>query len=661
MAVVLSVQAQFNTDRITAIGRNALYFEDYVLSIQYFNQVIRLKPYLSETYQLRAIAKIQLGDLQGALQDCNEAIRLNPFQPGYYYARGYIQNQLGHHDLAEADLNEALHYAPENHTYILLRADTRARLEHYTEALEDISHLLRRDPKSASLHFEQGLILMSSKDTTAARQAFEKTTQLDSQNSAAWSALGLTQVLLNQQDSALISLNNSIRLGSQWAGDYINRGILHYQQHRYREAMADYDRAIELAPKEAQSYYNRGLLRMELGDYNNAKEDLQHALDLDAERQEIHYHLALVATQLRRWREALHELEMLMEAYPTFAPAYHIAIQVAREMHDDKLTYLYRQKMEQLEQQQTKSTKQPNISTQLASAQESHRDNTGEFSSSAAQNQDEANANNRYNSQTRGMVQKNHTQITGERNIALSYYAPQEILRRTTYYHRSTEQVNHQNYLPAPLRFTPQEIALTADIVTMHFEKLSLLSTQIEKELARSGVDAERLAHLYFARAIEFAIVQDYTSAMEDATTALKQLNTIAGETLTEALITFCRANWRYKWLDYERATGQLGAEAPMDFEIMLRDYDQVIKLCPDFSFAYYNKANMLCTQQEFETAIRYYSDAIRIDNEFAEAYFNRGLTYIYLGQNEQGIKDLSKAGELGIYQAYNLITRFNK
>jgi hypothetical protein len=32
-----SVYAQLNTDRITSIGRNALYFEDYVLSIQYFN------------------------------------------------------------------------------------------------------------------------------------------------------------------------------------------------------------------------------------------------------------------------------------------------------------------------------------------------------------------------------------------------------------------------------------------------------------------------------------------------------------------------------------------------------------------------------------------------------------------------------------------------
>ena len=35
----LSLHAQINTDRVMTIGRNALYFEDYVLSIQYFNLI----------------------------------------------------------------------------------------------------------------------------------------------------------------------------------------------------------------------------------------------------------------------------------------------------------------------------------------------------------------------------------------------------------------------------------------------------------------------------------------------------------------------------------------------------------------------------------------------------------------------------------------------
>ena len=119
----------------------------------------------------------------------------------------------------------------------------------------------------------------------------------------------------------------------------------------------------------------------------------------------------------------------------------------------------------------------------------------------------------------------------------------------------------------------------------------------------------------------------------------------------------FCRANWRYKLLEYKRAMGEKMESA--DFEIMMRDYDYIIHKQPDFSFAYYNKANMLCLQQDFKAAISYYTQAIAADSDFAEAYFNRGLTYIYIDEVEKGIADLSKAGELGIYQAYNLITRF--
>ena len=77
--------AQINTDRVMAIGRNALYFEDYVLSIQYFNQVINAKPYLSDPYFYRGLAKINLDDFQGAESDCSEAIERNPFVVSAYH------------------------------------------------------------------------------------------------------------------------------------------------------------------------------------------------------------------------------------------------------------------------------------------------------------------------------------------------------------------------------------------------------------------------------------------------------------------------------------------------------------------------------------------------------------------------------------------------
>ncbi|MBQ1933213.1 MAG: hypothetical protein II360_06950, partial [Muribaculaceae bacterium] len=75
----LNTSAQINTDQVMRIGRNALYFEDYMLSIQYFNQVIQAKPYLAQPYFYRAIAKLSLEDYLGAEEDASTAIEHNPF------------------------------------------------------------------------------------------------------------------------------------------------------------------------------------------------------------------------------------------------------------------------------------------------------------------------------------------------------------------------------------------------------------------------------------------------------------------------------------------------------------------------------------------------------------------------------------------------------
>ena len=77
LALVLSAllsHAQLNTVRVMEIGRNALYFEDYVLSIQYFNKVIDAKPFLPEPYFFRGLAKYYLDDYIGAEEDFTSAI-----------------------------------------------------------------------------------------------------------------------------------------------------------------------------------------------------------------------------------------------------------------------------------------------------------------------------------------------------------------------------------------------------------------------------------------------------------------------------------------------------------------------------------------------------------------------------------------------------------
>ena len=75
--------------------------------------------------------------------------------------------------------------------------------------------------------------------------------------------------------------------------------------------------------------------------------------------------------------------------------------------------------------------------------------------------------------------------------------------------------------------------------------------------------------------------------------------------------------------------------------------------------FIWYNLGNIHLQMQEFHKAIDDYTFAIKYEKNLAEAYYNRGLTLLFLGEKELANSDLSKAGELGIKEAYAVIKRF--
>ena len=50
------------------------------------------------------------------------------------------------------------------------------------------------------------------------------------------------------------------------------------------------------------------------------------------------------------------------------------------------------------------------------------------------------------------------------------------------------------------------------------------------------------------------------------------------------------------------------------------------------------------------------YTRAIELNPQFAEAYYNRGLVQIFMKDTRKGCLDISKAGELGIRQAYEVL-----
>ena len=256
-----------------------------------------------------------------------------------------------------------------------------------------------------------------------------------------------------------------------------------------------------------------------------------------------------------------------------------------------------------------------------------------------------------YASDYRGRVQDRNVAIQLEPMYALTYYEKVSEIRRIVHYHKLIEKLFEAKQIPAKLHITNREAPLTEDQVNLHFEWVNTHTSDI--------LGDNENAIKRFVRGMDFYLVQDFSSAIEDFTKA-----TLLDSSFFPAY--FMRAIVRYKELEYQRAEEKVvdvkksGEGAPkLDYEMVVKDLKRVIELQPDFVYAYYNLGNIFNLIKDYRAALIHYDKAIQLNPDFAEAYFNRGLTKIFLGENREGVADLSKAGELGIYSAYNVIKRF--
>ena len=95
------------------------------------------------------------------------------------------------------------------------------------------------------------------------------------------------------------------------------------------------------------------------------------------------------------------------------------------------------------------------------------------------------------------------------------------------------------------------------------------------------------------------------------------------------------------------------------NYDEAIADLDKTIRLFPDFAEAYYNRGTLLALSGKLPEAFEDFSRAIELNPLFAEAFYNRGMTQIYMKDTRKGCLDLSKAGELGITSAYEILKRY--
>ena len=95
------------------------------------------------------------------------------------------------------------------------------------------------------------------------------------------------------------------------------------------------------------------------------------------------------------------------------------------------------------------------------------------------------------------------------------------------------------------------------------------------------------------------------------------------------------------------------------DYTDAIEDMKAAAEIIKDMPYVYYNLGNLYCLSSEHINSIDNYTKAIELYPYMGDAYFNRGLVLIYLKDKEKGCIDLSRAGELGVQDAYGVIKKY--
>ncbi|MCM1110958.1 MAG: tetratricopeptide repeat protein [Clostridium sp.] len=661
------VSAQINTDQVMRIGRNSLYFEDYVLSIQYFNAVIGAKPWLAQPYFFRGLAKFYLDDLNGAADDVSKALERNPFLGDAFELRGVINQNLGRTEEAVADYDRALAMAPENRNLLFNKALALEEIKEYDRAEEAFSTLLRIFPRYSEGYLGRAKLLMAKKDMVAARRDIDHALEIDP-NAVNGYIMRADIAINSAQDyqTALEDMNHAIKLQPKYAGFYINRAFLRHELDDYNGAMDDYDYALQLDPENTTAMFNRAMLRAEVHDYNRAIEDLNYVEQLNGSDFRTLYNRALLSREIGDYEGAIRDVNRVIDAYPDLAAAYFLRYDIKRTMGDrtawedqDHSLALAKKKVQVI----PGTEGEPDV---IAAAEDGEG---GESQEAVARRftslitvADNAEMEQEFNNRSiRGRVQDRNSQIELEPMFTVTYYTSPTELKQSSDFLREVTEMNNTRMLRFLLQVANREPRLDdEEEISRHFASIDYYTSYISTHTPRP-ID-------YFGRGMDYMMVHNYQEALADfiRATELDPRFTLAW---------FMRAVSRYRDLKTAPADADQPSQAHQGqfkgfpgvsgelagMRLVLADLDHTLELSPEMAVAWYDKGVVLAEMKDYEGAMEAFNQAIRIRPAFGEAYFNRGYVEFRRGHRQAGQADLSRAGELGVVPSYNLLKRMGR
>ena len=648
---IMEMSAQYDRDAFMMRGRRALADGKYALAIENFNVLAQLDTADYWNYFFRGIAKYNLGDLRGAKRDFDRSVRINPvFTSGYHY-KGITDSRFGDYDSALANLEKAISLRPGNVGLYFSRGVTYFLSRQFDKAVADFDLYIRKEPKDPSAYLNRGASWLFLGDTLKAVNDYNKAIKLDRFDPEGYVRRGRLYAGQGNYDLAIQDMDKAVELDTTNTFAYFNRAIMHYERQNYRKAMDDLNRVLRDEPGNALTLYNRGLINAQLGAYEDALSDMDRVLDINPDNVLAHFNRASILIELGMYQDARDDYDKAIELYPDFAKAYMNRSYVHQLLGDRKAS----KKDYDTAQQKVKVYRQKS-----SAGQTSFADTTLKYNSLLALDAEFA-------------KKDFNDELLQHRDIDIKL-RPLYRFVLTGSKDDTMYALSHGYENPLIMRFRRSlPVGVDVDNSNMNISDAVLAETE---KAAWSSVSAD--AEEYFLRALHEYGGKRYNSSLNYYTRAVEDIDRGSGiEGLYKAFYHMNRGALRAEMIEFissiennvqvlsmddsgnTRARVKDQVVRRYDYSDAIADMKRSLEIVPDIPYVYFNLGNLYCLSAEHVASIENYTKAIQLYPYMGDAYFNRGLVLIYLKDKEKGCIDLSRAGELGVKDAYGVIKKY--
>ena len=639
----LSARAQYDKDVFSFRGRSALAEGKLAEALAQFNILARLDSTDHMTFFYRGIAKYNLGDIRGARADFNTAVRLNPvFTSGYHY-RAITESRSGDYESALQDLEKAISLRPGAPGLYFTRGVTYFLSQRFEPAVKDFDRYIRQESKDPSAYLNRGASYLFLGDTLSALKDYNKAIKLDRFEPEGYIRRGRLFAARGELDKALEDMDKAIELDSTNTLAYFNRAILFSERSELGNALKDLNKVLKYEPGNALSLYNRSLLYAQAEDYDAALADMDRVININPRNVLAYFNRAGFFVNMGRWDDALADYNKAIELYPDFAKAYMNRSWVELQLGMKRAS------------KEDYKTAQRKVAEYQATSGADFADTTKKYNALLALDADFAKKD--FDDE---MLQHRDVDIqlkplykfvlTKERseNLALVRRYENPLLNRFTdalplpvAITNDTERQGRPEAADEVLYASMPEGPRREFLLALNeLEQKQYSSALAHYDKAVEGGD-ERYAELYRAfyrmnRGVLRAEMIDFIASIESNVQTLS---------MDDKGTTRSRVR--------ERVSSQY------DYGEALADMEEAARIQPGMPYIQFNLGNLYCLSSKLVEAIAAYDKALSLYPYMGDAYFNRGLVLIYLKDKEKGCIDLSRAGELGVGDAYSVISRY--